>query len=454
MTRRLSVAVLCVGLSACQCGGTAGNLDGGATGGGSGGDAGALDAGGGGGGTGGGTGGGGAGSLDGGLADFCATNGPVPVQVGGTTECTGDLGKRVFTFAFCSCTDVTANNAFNVGTVAGARDGGGSLGVNGSFTGSNQTRIGGTLWASGSVTSTNALQVGRDLACSDATLSSGAVGHDLRSEGDVTANGTFRVGGTVTSPGTVTGVTAVGGVVTQAVTVAPPCDCAHPVDVGSLVSFFHGVADNTARGVPSSALTSNTPVNLTLECGRYFFSGVNASAGVLIHTHGRVVIAIEGDLTTSNSFTVVPEVGSELDLFVSGSVTFSNSVTLGDDTRPWATRLYVGGGTLTSSNQLQVAANVYAPNATFTASNLVHIQGALFAHAVASSNNFTVDYDDGILGLAGCASADAGCTSAHDCGNPTPACVDGLCGKCQTNADCAAPLWCDAASGTCFEGVN
>lgn len=469
---RISLLVLVVIASSCQCGTPIVVADGGTTGGGTsntgggavttgGGSAGGSSATGGGtSSTGGGTsgvGGGTAVGLDAGLTDFCAGNSPVPVAVGGSNLCTGDLGKRTFSFAFCSCQAVTANNQFRIGAIAGTRDGGGSVGVNGPFVGSNNAVINGTLWASGNVTSSNNLTVGRDLVCgANLSLATGAIGRDIVVAGNAQASGAVRVGGTIhaANGSTVMGLSADGGIVRSAVTVAAPCDCSNPIDVGAIVTFFQSVSDNAARNVSPTALTGSTMVNQTLECGRYFFQGISSSGSVRLRTRGRVVIAVQGDVTTSNGFELVPEAGSQIDLFISGNLTFSNSSTIGDPARPAATRIYVGGTQVSAANALSVSANLYAGRAAFTANNTFDLRGALFVQSVAAANSFTVNYDDAILNLDGCAAADAGCSSCRQCANPTPACRGGSCGRCQSDADCCAPLTCDTGTGQCIEGYN
>jgi hypothetical protein len=236
-------------------------------------------------------------------------------------------------------------------------------------------------------------------------------------------------------------------------TVAAPCDCANPVDVAGIVSFFQSVSDNAARGVSPTALSSANGVNLTLECGRYVFQGVNATGPVRIRTRDRVVIAVVGDVTSANQFELSPDPGSQVDVFVSGNLALSNNATLGDPGRPAATRIYVGGTQVTASNALELSANLYAGRATFSANNNVDMRGALFVDQLSAANSFSVAYDDAILNLDGCASADAGCSSCRQCANPTPACRNGSCGRCQTDADCCPPLACERFSGQCLEGV-
>jgi hypothetical protein len=389
--------------------------------------------------------------------EFCRGNSPVPVAAGGSSLCSGDLGKRTFTFAFCSCRGVTANNQFRIGSLSSARDGGGSVGTNGTFTGSNNAVVNGTLWAAQNVTSSNNLTLGRDLVCgANVSLASGAVGRDVVAVGSASASGAFRVGGTVrVSPGSmVMGLSGVdGGVARGPLTVAAPCDCANPVDVGGIVSFFQTVSDNAARGVSPTALSSANGVTLTLECGRYVFQGVSAVGPVRIRTRDRVVIAVQGDVTTANQFELAPDPGSQVDVFISGNLTLSNNAVVGDPARPAATRVYVGGTQVTASNALSMSANLYAGRATFTANNTFDLRGALFVDQLSAANSFTVAYDDAILNLDGCAAADAGCSSCRQCANPTPACRNGACGRCQTDADCCPPLSCEPVSGQCVEGV-
>jgi hypothetical protein len=446
---RLSFLGFLVFAASCQCG--ASGPDGGTSGvGGNAGQQGGV-----GGQSGGGTGGGGVTDLDAGLNDFCAGNAPVPVTGGGTTLCSGDLGKRTFTFAFCSCTDIAASNGFRVGALAGARDGGGSVGVNGTFTGGNNSVVNGTLWCANDARSSNNLRVGRDLVSgANVTLSTGAIGRNMVVVGNAISGGSTTVGGEIRANANSV-VTGFGNapVVRGTQTVAPPCDCSSPVDVTGIVGFFRSVNDNAARGISSAAFTGSSNVDITLECGRYLFTNITPSGPLRIRTRGRVVIAVEGDVLTGNGFELVPEANSQVDVFIAGNLSLANSARLGDSARPAATRVYVGGTSVSAANNLDIGANLYAGRAAFSASNAVNMKGALFVGSLAAANSFTIDYDDAILSIDGCSSPDAGCSSCRQCANPTPACRNGGCARCQSDSDCCPPLSCETSTGRCVEGV-
>lgn len=104
--------------------------------------------------------------------------------------------------------------------------------------------------------------------------------------------------------------------------------------------------------------------------------------------------------------------------------------------------MYVGGA-FGYDGSLDLAANLYLPNGAFTTTTSgTEMWGALFAQNVGITGDLTVHYDPSILDVEGCAPPGTSCGSCHDCANPSPACKDGVCGACETDADCCPPLVC------------
>ena len=93
-----------------------------------------------------------------------------------------------------------------------------------------------------------------------------------------------------------------------------------------------------------------------------------------------------------------------------------------------------------------LGANLYQPNAVFTANNVAEIWGSLFVGGLQLASPFIVHYDQAILDLEGCDDPNKTCTDCHDCANPTPSCKNGTCAPCVVDSDCCPPLVCDGGS--------
>ncbi len=115
---------------------------------------------------------------------------------------------------------------------------------------------------------------------------------------------------------------------------------------------------------------------------------------------------------------------------------------------PSKVRVYIGGQTFTMSGDAGIGANLYSPNADVEFASSFEMSGAIFAKSLAFSGDFTIHYDESIVGVIGCEPPGGGCTTCNDCGGATPACKAGTCSACVTNSDCCAPLQC-TPSGTC-----
>jgi hypothetical protein len=423
----------------------------------------------------------GAAGSGGALGDFCASQGstiPIPGQ-----KCTGDLGKKTFLFALCSCSSVKANNAIvtdSLDSSTGQSTGkNGSVGVRGDYDG-QQATIGGSFWVDGSITTGNKHSVAVELQCGgplDTHSAEVSIAADAYIEGDILeAQNKTSVGQTLHIPAGKThdGVVA-GSIVEGPVNVAAPCDCEAPIDIVGLVKSFAQGNDDAANSATPGELTGlSAPETRELPCGRYYFTGIQSNSSVTIKLTGHTAIFIDGEVSVAGplAFELGPK--AELDLFISGSLKPDNSVTIGDKARPAATRVYVAGDVV-MSGQLSIAANLYLPNTVFAGKNTVEMWGALYAKGLSLDGALTVHYDEAILEVPGCAGGSSGaggagqggngqsgngqsgngqsgapgCTSCKGCDNPTPACNGGTCGPCTRNSDCCPPLACDTTTGVC-----
>jgi hypothetical protein len=168
-----------------------------------------------------------------------------------------------------------------------------------------------------------------------------------------------------------------------------------------------------------------------------------------LRVNGRVVMAMDGDVTLPRDFSIELDPGAELDWFISGSLALSASARLGDEQRPGALRAYVEG-----SNEIalpgipSVAMSLYAPHASVTVGVAGGVYGALFARTVSSSSILSVRYDRAVLRADEACNSEPvqSCASCDGCGTGS-ACVAGTCSACTSDADCCFPLVCQ--SGSC-----
>jgi hypothetical protein len=390
-----------------------------------------------------------------GPVDFCEGEGGILLP-GDEMGCTGDLGKKTFLFALCSCTTLTANNKLTTDSFDSAMGpmqmDGGSVGVNGAYTASSSIDIGGSLWVDGKIETFNSHEVAQVLQCGgDVTAKSMShVGEDAFVEGDIDAmNDVMTIDGDLHIPPTMTNATAnvLGQTIKEAVDVEVPCDCSQPYDIAGIVAGFEAANDNDAQGITAAELTDLSQAKvLELPCGVYFFDEISSNNELEIVLTGRTVIAIAGDIINAGTFTIEVGPEAELDLFLAGDATLNNVAAIGDPARPAASRLYVGGE-VKFANTFTLGANLYQPNAVFTANNAAEIWGSLFVGGLQLASPVIIHYDQAILELPGCEVPGGGCGDCHDCANPTPNCEDGTCVPCVDFNDCCPPLTCD--QGVC-----
>ncbi len=232
------------------------------------------------------------------------------------------------------------------------------------------------------------------------------------------------------------------------VSIAPPCDCTSPIDVGAIVAAFASDNDDATVGLSPTTTLGGT---VSLPCGRYAVATIQG-ASVTLQINGRVALLVTGDLAVTRSLQIQLAAAAELDLFVRGNVSIGGSLAIGEAGHAARTRLYVGGSTVAlSATAAPLAANVYAPNAVLQLASNLEMWGALFAKSMQFSGDLTLHYDTSVLQVSqssGCDVAGGSCTSCGDCGGAAPACTAGTCVPCTTSADCCAPLAC-AADGRC-----
>lgn len=272
-----------------------------------------------------------------------------------------------------------------------------NVGVNGSFTASGGSRVAGSMRVGGELNTSGAVNVSGHVFSRASVGVSGtlqvsgdlAVGGDLRSSGLVGVAGALRVAGTTMKSGTV-----------ESASVAPyadsgvlPCGCDAPYDVKGAVDIARTANDNASHGLSPEGVPDAGAAELSLTAGRYYLSSLQDSGARHVRVEGAVQLYIDGDVTNAGDDFFELVAGATLDLFVGGSLQSAGSIRLGDETRPEAFRLYVGGGgTIGISGDANFAGYVYAPAADIDISGTARVDGGLFAKNLRHSGDLTVRY--------------------------------------------------------------
>lgn len=403
---------------------------------------------------------------------ICQGSGPIPLPSDGGQRCTGDLA-RLFRFALCACQTLDASGTLSTDSFDSSNDAGpGDVDISASIGANGEVSTNATTTGSGSppavVVGGSVYAGGQNLHRRAAVTlgGSGTVLGDVQAAGDVEVSGSYQVaqnvdttGNVVLEPGaslsvlgqvtlpsgdSAAGVSAVGGVHDATVSVAPPCDCANPIDVASIVAAHEQDNDDAAIGLSTGALVQpSAPVEL--PCGQYYATGIQGGA-VTIQIAGRVALFVDGDISVDDGLVIALAQGAQLDLFVSGNVNLMGTTTFGAPNAPARVRMYVGGSSLQLAASARIGVNAYAPNAIVALASAFEMWGALFAQAFQFSGDFQIHYDTSVLMADGCAPSGGSCATCDDCAGSTPACKGGQCVPCVTTADCCAPLQCSAGS--------
>ncbi len=387
-----------------------------------------------------------------------------PIPVPGTAFCTGDLAVA-FRFAACACGSLDISGDLVTDTIGAGGDASAgvsaSIGANGAVAINTHTMVGGSMWAGGA---------NLQSAPSVGLHGDGTIAGDVHAGASVDVGGPFQVGGDLFANGAIVvddpdggdslsvagavhlpsgdavspGVSAKGGIVRQPVSMGPPCDCSNPIPVISIVSAFKNTNDDALIGLGTGGL-ENPPAPVALPCGRYYVYGI-AGGNVELQVSGSVALFVDGNLNIDGSLQVDLPADAELDLFVAGSMVLGNGAMLGNVNSPGRVRVYVGGA-VQLGDMIVLGANIYAPTATITSSDL-QMSGSLFAGQF-NVSSLGIHYDPSVLATTGCRATGGSCSVCDDCSGSTPACVKGACSACTGNSDCCAPFVC--SGGRCVQ---
>jgi hypothetical protein len=394
---------------------------------------------------------------------------PIVVNGGdaGAPTCTGAIAQTLFTWALCSCTDVTVSQTLLTDAYDSSKGPyqappyqlGGGVGLNGMMTVSAGANIYGTLWASSTsgTTVSSPTHVYQDLHSggSIGTSTSFAVSDDAYVDGNI--GGSVAIGKTLYQPASDTRAAAVtyGALVNQAVTVPQPC-CGpqDQVPVAAIVAGAAGNNDDATAGFTDTVLAQGSTVQrLDLPCGNYYFTEISPQHALTIVAHGHTAIYVQGNVNSSNPIAITLDPGMTLDVFIAGTIDASQVLTLGNPNYPALMRVYVGTtGALAFSQTANIAADFYAMYAhPVSWSQAATVYGSVYVGDFIGSQVTAIHYDRAALTTGqecpppATDAGPPGCQSCTDCGNQ--ACVNGTCGSCTSSAQCCGPLQCQ--NGTC-----
>ncbi len=411
----------------------------------------------------------------------CVGGGP-PILVNegdaGDGVCTGAIAQTLFTWALCSCTDVTVSQSFLTDAYDSSKGPyqapphqlGGSVGLDGMLTVSSGANIYGTLWASSNsgTTASTPMNVYQDLHSGGSIGTSTAISVSDNAYVDGNIGGKVSIRATLYQPASGTRASSVtyGALTTAPVSVPQPC-CG-PSDQVPVTAIVAGAAasnDDATSGFTDTILAQGSTVQrLDLPCGNYYFTEIKPQHSLTIVAHGHTAIYVQGDVSSSNPIEITLDPGMTLDVFIAGTINASQVITLGNPNYPALMRVYVGTtGTLVFSQVANIAADFYAMYAhPVSWSQAVTVYGSVYVGDFIGSQVTAIHYDRAALSagqfcpqppIIGFSDAGAGkdaggsvCQTCGNCGNQ--ACVNGACGSCTDDSQCCAPLQCQ--DGMCI----
>jgi len=327
--------------------------------------------------------------------------------------CASTIAARAHRTGICSCSDWTVAGPvqiMNSTSLPGNVPAHVALGVNGALVAMDDLTVAGAVYASGSrgVTVTARSDI-------DASLRSGgpitfvgpgqaSVGTDVFAAGDVI--GPARITGALHLPvgATVGLATLPAAVIRESVKVDPPCDCAPPFDVAAAIAGAMATNDDAAVGLTVDRLANVTSATkIDLPCGTYAFSSISSQSSLTLGIHGRVLIAVAGDVLFQRALALVFDQtvpGAELDLLVLGSFTANGGPTVPVGTvysellRVWV----AGAGPIALPSAPVLGGIFHAPGAALMAPRGLTLIGSITAGSLNVTDQVSVDYDDAILG--------------------------------------------------------
>jgi hypothetical protein len=181
------------------------------------------------------------------------------------------------------------------------------------------------------------------------------------------------------------------------VSVPEPCRCETSalLPVAAIVAAHSTDNDNALIGLDAQALSqAERPERVDLPCGEYYFAGIDGERPLTIAAHGKTAIYIEGNVVSPDFLAFTLDETSELDIFISGTLTAGNHLILGSRYHPALTRVYVGGsGAMRFGGDARLSAQLYAPRAELQWASGRHAFGSIFAGTFAATAATRIHYD-------------------------------------------------------------
>jgi hypothetical protein len=400
----------------------------------------------------------------------CLTS-PV-VTVGKHETCTGRLAAAKFSNALCSCRNLHVGDSFTTRGFDSALgpyqadqsdNGGASVGGNGSYTSvAGTTDIGGSfsLADSSSLQLLGALLVDADFYAGGnvSVVGNTAVGRDAWLAGSFAGVGSLKVGRALHYTGSVVALLPTYETIQQqTVTIAKPCPCENSdiLNIPALVDAAKSKNDNNKFGIDKDALASiAATAQLTIPCGQFYLSQIAGLGNITVHVTGMSALFIDGsiDVTGNVSFTVDP--GAEIDVFVKQDLLVQGSIAIASKDRPAAGRIWVGGSQPINLLSPWIG-NLYAPQASVSATIALEVWGSIFASDFSAGAVASFIFDRSVLFSGDNCTAPrppAGvCTQCQWCWGGS-ACMSGVCGACRSDSDCCSLSICD--NGKCVPSSN
>jgi hypothetical protein len=362
-------------------------------------------------------------------APACSGTGP-PIHLG--SSCASAIAARSLRYALCSCAPlVLAGNLTTSSDMpppmpppGGPGGPGGppippaAVGTDGNIQIGGLAQVAGTLEAASS---------------SGMTFNGTAsVFGNLRSGGSVSATRLLTVGADAFVAGDVLGRVDVGGtlqvaptanlaptvnahdVVRAPVTVAPPCSCdataPGALDVASLVAARRGDNDDGSIGLDPDLLAHAGPTALTLGCGAYYLSSIQATSAIDLTVHGHTALYVGGNVSLGGGLRVLLDSSAELDLLVAGNVDLGGGVLGAPDAS--AVRLWLASSTVRLAGGASLSAELWAPSAVLFDDSSLTMSGALLVGSVSLSGDLSIRFDGRAL------------SGGSECGEPPPGQVE------------------------------
>lgn len=419
----------------------------------------------------------------------CEDGGP-PILFGEDVDdadlCAGELASTTFRWGLCSCEwihfqhDVYVDGFDSaVGPYIPGGYGGG-VGANLDIYSDNNLDITGTLWSAGEdplglrhdSTVGDTLHAGGDLAAERELY----VARDGYVVGDITGLMTGGAAGDPVEFGETLylnpdsdydpdRVSYADSVVAEH-EVGPACTECDPddrIDIEAIVEARSDDNDNDEIGLEPDFLDTGgagSATRVDLPCGHYYLNDVDVNERVTIIAHGNTALYIDGDVRFGSEVVIAPATGAELDIFVTGDVTFEHRGFLGSANYPALMRMYVGGddGVTATIQRMELAGYIYAVPGGLDFGHRMRVFGGMYTQDFDTAHRTNIHFDRRVLTVGqDCPEDDD--DDDDDNGDDDDDTPGDLCvpegGSCDSTADCCTPLECHEGicqiAGECSE---